>query len=359
MARLLVPGNVDLPSYGQVNIGNVRWKVVNGDKWVQEGKKYIAISYAWGDHKVPNTLYGGANIMSSRTMNILKVAIRRIKGHSDLGIYLDAFCLPPRGDPSRAEGIDEMSHVYNNASQVLVVLSNDSAPFLKLAKLGITGQARMEHTPPLELLEKDYWVTRVWTYQEMANCRGPGWLFVAEDDEEGIIVTGETLMNALGNVKLAYKREYKYPDGTIRPPDSEVAVRLRFPNVDLLEDLLLDCLAGAPLQRSALQIMANVNRRIRERDEDYFNAMIGAIVGPSESNAIRISWKTIKESPGVHELANLHPSASQNPDGALKDILKPIKIAFAANQFMQVCESKGDYSFIFTTAQRSKRHGQH
>jgi hypothetical protein len=86
--------------------------------------------------------------------------------------------------------------------------------------------------------------------------------------------------------------------------------------------------------------------------------MIGAIVRPSESKAIRISWKSIKESSAVHELVNLHPSATQNPGEALKHILKPIKIAFAANQFMQVCEAKGDYSFIFTTAQRSKRFGQ-
>jgi hypothetical protein len=86
--------------------------------------------------------------------------------------------------------------------------------------------------------------------------------------------------------------------------------------------------------------------------------MIGAIVRPSESKAIRISWKSIKESPAVHELVNFHPSATQNPDEALKHILNPIKIAFAANQFMQVCEAKGDYSFIFTTAQRSKRFGQ-
>jgi hypothetical protein len=161
-----------------------------------------------------------------------------------------------------------MSHVYNSASQVIVVLSKDSAPFLRLAKVGIRGRATMEHTPALELLEKDSWVTRVWTYQEMANCRGPGWLFVAEGDEEGTTVNGVTLMNALGNVKSAYKRAHKFPNGTIQRPDSEVAVRLRFPNVNLLEDLLLDCFIQAPLQRSALQIMANVNRRIRERDED-------------------------------------------------------------------------------------------
>jgi hypothetical protein len=111
MLRLLVPEDVDLPSYGQVNIGNDVWKVIKGDRWVQDGKQYICISYAWGNEKVPNTLYGGANIMSSRTMNVLNVALRTLKGQEHLAIYLDAFCLPPRGDPSRSEGIDEMSHV--------------------------------------------------------------------------------------------------------------------------------------------------------------------------------------------------------------------------------------------------------
>jgi hypothetical protein len=99
MLRLLVPEDIDLPSYGQLNIGNDAWKVINGDRWVQDGKKYICISYAWGNKKVPNTLYGGANIMSSRTMDVLNVALRTLKGQELLAIYLDAFCLPPTRRP--------------------------------------------------------------------------------------------------------------------------------------------------------------------------------------------------------------------------------------------------------------------
>jgi hypothetical protein len=358
MLRLLVPADIDLPSYGQVSSETRVWKVIAGDAWVQEGKKYVCVSYAWGTQKVPNTLYGGANIMSSRTLAILNTVVHILRDAKDIAIYLDAFCLPPRGDPSRAESIDEMSHVYSNASEVIVVLSHESTAFLKsVASTGIRGQATMDHTPPLEMLENDPWVTRVWTYQEIANCTG-SWSFVAEGDEDGTTVNGGILLNAMGNVKQAYRREHIFPDETVRHADSEVAVRLRFPNIDLFEDVLLGCCTDAPLHRSALQIMANVNRRIRERDEDYFNAMIGAIVSPVESKAIRISWKNIKESPDVKALAMLNNSAATDSKTALNDILQPIKTAFAATQFMQLCEAKGDYSFIFTTGQRSKKEGQ-
>ena len=76
---------------------------------------------------------------------------------------------------------------------------------------------------------------------------------------------------AIGNTKRAYQRPYKNEDGTITIADSDRSVRLRFPNIDRFEDVLVDCMMGQPFQRSALQTMSNVTRRIRERGEDYFN----------------------------------------------------------------------------------------
>jgi hypothetical protein len=169
------------------------------------------------------------------------------------------------------------------------------------------------------------------------------------------------LLNAIGNTKMAYRREFRNDDGTIRGPDSESVVRLRIPNVDLFEDVLADCIMGSPLKRSALQTMSNVDRRIRERDEDYFNAMIGAVVSSAECNSIRMHWKNITESPLVKQLEHqleFRDLVTEKPKNVVDFIVKPLKIAFAANRFMQACEMKGGYSFIYTTAERSKLGGQ-
>ena len=55
---------------------------------------------------------------------------------------------------------------------VVVVLSQASKDFLTLAKSGIERQANMGHTPALEMLENDTWVTKAWTYQEITNSHG-------------------------------------------------------------------------------------------------------------------------------------------------------------------------------------------
>ena len=299
-------------------------------------------------------MYGAGNRMSSRTRHVLQTAIRTLDADETTAVWIDAYCLPPRGDPSRTLCIDRMGDIYASASKVVVVLSGESKSFLEMAKAGIKGQATMDHVPPLELLEKDLWVTRAWTYQEITNSKG--WLFVTEGFAEQTAIDGTDLFNAVGNVKLAYRCPYVGKDGRVRTPDSEMVVRLRLPNVDLLEDVLVDCVMNPYLGRSALATMAYVDRRIRDRDEDYFNAMIGAISSSAESNSIRTSWKNITESPDVVQLADELKFIKAE---TLKTIIDPIKLAFAADKFMQICESKGDYSFIFTTAKRSHRTGQH
>src|SRR5579859_1778950 len=286
MLRLLVANESlhETQSYGHITVDGVPWHVIDGSKWLEEGNTYACISYAWGNKTVPNPIYGGSNIMSIRTMSVLETAIRTLIDASPIAIWIDAFCLPPRGDPTRTQGIDEMGKVYSAALKVIVVLSETSKPFLQLASVELKGQAGMAHMHTLENLEKDLWVTRVWTYQEIANCNGQGWLFVAERDPEAIAVTGVSFLNMLGNIRAVYKREYRRPDGTVlREADTEVSLCLRLPNVSMLEDVLADCILEIPLQHSALQIMSNVNRRFRERGEDYFNSMIGAISNSDES----------------------------------------------------------------------------
>ena len=333
-----------------------RWEIVNASS-LPTILPYICISYAWGDNPIPNPVFGGPNLMSARTISVLQTALHALPDAA--AIWIDSFCLPPRGDPSRTDSLDRMGDIFEKASKVVVVLSEESYSFLKLAKVGIPSQADMTHTPALEALEKDTWVTRAWTYQEITKSND--WSFVTEGHPLNTFVDGDSLLNAIGNTKRAYQRPYKNEDGTIRIADSDTSVRLRFPNIDLFEDVLAERMMDQPFQRSALQTMSNVTRRIREHGEDYFNAMIGAFTGPAGANSIRMNWKNMVESPLVqaleHQLVFGRPDATRN-EGIVQFVLEPLKIAFAANRFMQTCEWNGDYSFIYTTAERSKLKGQ-
>jgi hypothetical protein len=244
-----------------------------------------------------------------------------------------------------------MGDIYSAARKVVVVLSKESGEFLKLAKKGIKGRANLNHALLLKDLDKDPWVTRSWTYQEIANSKS--WLFVAEGNGEETAVDGTSLLDALGNAEIAYRREYKGED---------TVVRLDLPNISSFEDVLAECIVGDPLDKSALQIMSNVHRRIQERDEDYFNAMVGAVVQSDKRNSIRMDWEKIMESPLMEELEHqflFKEAVKHGTNEKIVDaIMKPLKVAFAANLFMQGCETKGDYSFIYTTAERSKLEGQ-
>ena len=146
---------------------------------------YICISYAWGDNSITNPVFDGPHLMSARTIGVLQTALHALPDAAAIWIY--SFCLPPRGDPSRTNSLDRMGDIYEKASKV-VVLSEESCSFLKLAKVGIPSQADMTHTPALEALEKDTWVTRAWTYQEITNSND--WSFVTEGHPLNTFVDG-------------------------------------------------------------------------------------------------------------------------------------------------------------------------
>lgn len=349
MLRLLVP-NDNPTSEPTIQLNGRHWEVIEVVE--VESPSYVCITYAWGHNVTTNVLYGGSNLMSSRIISVLETAIQALEDPNP-ALWIDAFCLPPRGDPLRHDAIDQMGDIYLGASKVIVVLSKDSGAFLKIAKHGIKGAAGVTHVPALKALDQDEWVTRSWTYQEIANAKG--WLFVAEGNGKETAVDGFALLNGLGNAKMAYRRHLAQGDDTVA---AETQTRLQLPHADLLEEVLLACVVGAPLEMSALQVMSNVNRRIQEREEDYFNAMLGAIVRSKESTSIRLDWKIMAESALVKELENQLQFKDNREGSVVDEILRPLKVAYAANRFMQACERKSDYSFIYTTAKRSELDGQ-
>ena len=156
----------------------------------------------------------------------------------------------------------------------------------------------------LRLLEADDWVSRAWTYQEMVNSKIIS--FIAEG-KSGDPVTGYKLLNAVGHAIMEYCKAEQV---------DAYEFRKRYPHLDALETLIDDWLRADYSKRSAYQIMsAMVDRTAGDRD-DYFYAMIGAITSD--------------------------PSADPN-DVALS----------SPEYFMRVCEQKGDFSFIYSSAPRA------
>jgi hypothetical protein len=91
---------------------------------------------------------------------------------------------------------------------------------------------------------------------------------------------------------------------------------VRFPWLERLQVMMAEHRVVELTGRSAYQVMSAMHKRFAEREEDRIYATIGVI--------------TSLPSGGLHD-ASLHP----------------------AEYFMQVCEAKGDYSFIYSIAPRS------
>ncbi len=94
--------------------------------------------------------------------------------------------------------------------------------------------------------------------------------------------------------------------------------RARYPRLNAFEDVIGDWAVAGFLERSALQVMSIMDTRTQTWPDDHFYAMIGAI--------------------------------STEP-------ARPVELSSPCEAFMTLCERKGDYSFVFTSAKRDMRPG--
>jgi len=323
-----------------IHIGGRRWYLVDANILPADTRQYACVSYAFGQETLTNIIYS-ANTMSARTVPVLET-VQAIIGQKDMALWIDSFCLSRHGNLLDWETrLDEMGKIYAHAKRVIVVLSPGSRQFLRL--VGAKKKVLLgEGIPALDALNQDAWVTRAWTYQEVVNVSHiSDLLFVAEGEPE-TAVNGREFFDTLGYIKQAYQQMVVEEEGHSPTMSPELTVRLRFMNVDALEDVLVDAFTATYTERSALQVMSNVEGRQVGRNEDYFTAMVGAITTSSaERESFRKVWDNITDE-----------------EPMLNYILQPIKTAFAAERFMQICEQKGDFSFIFTVNHRSKRRGQ-
>lgn len=294
--RLLVPSS---PQHGgdiaAIEVCGRRWTLTEATRFPRPGEapSYECISYAWGLGRAANPL-GGDTPISDRTMAVLHAAIGT---QNPQAVWIDALCVPFE-DPARSACLSSMGAIYARASRVIVVLSEPCRAMLE--ELGRSDPPAIES---LLAFERDDWVERVWTYQELVNNGNVR--FITEGGGDA----WADALDVLNKVGHALQRERD------SQPGIDLDTRSRYPRLDALEDLIADWMVSGPLDRTAYQVISNMHMRSFAALEHLYHAMIGAIV-------------------------------DLPPDDALLFHLD------ATERFFRICETKGDHSFIYTTSPR-------
>jgi hypothetical protein len=280
----------------------------------------------WGQDKAESRLRDG-QLISARTIPVLEATLKAARSpmnwanvrfsddqqqdtagktealNATNALWIDALCIPTQ-TAARTSSLRRMGAIYSAARQVFVVLSPSSSTVLHQ----IRDAGRLDPNA-LAVLESDEWITRSWTYQEIVNSRT---LYFIVQDDESTIVTGVDFLNAV----LTATDECRRTNGIDSLTWGE-----QHPKLDSLECLIADYKIAQYAERSAYQVMSAMQSRSAERGDDYFFAMIGAIT----------------------------LSSLEVPDG---ELLSP------SEYFMQTCEAKGDFSFLYNVAPRSETLGR-
>jgi hypothetical protein len=335
--RLLVPAtdstSLDVPF---VELCGSRW-ILTEYMPLADAPKYTCLSYSWGKGRTKN-VFDNELLMSDRTLPAIEEIIHawqqpfflflnktftfkpfiflnpeRLMSKSifftlrwklrPLAIWVDALCIPSQ-DPARTVCLQSMGAIYSVAIQVFAVLSESCAN--SLCQIRDTGLIDYK---TLLTLETEDWIIRAWTYQEMANSQRIH--FIAQGGD-GVSILGLDLLYAITMAYTDYIREHGI---------SELKWGVQYPKLTNFIRMIAEHFVVDVLGRPAYQVMSVAEQRVSERAEDKFYAMIGAIT-------------------------------TEPLDGLDNETLLP------AEYFMRVCEMKGDYSFIYCVAPRSKIQGK-
>ena len=265
---------------------------------------FICISYVWGQGKAPSPFEANRSI-SDQTMAALEAAMAATRDSETQAFWIDAMCVPADGARQRAT-LESMGFIYSRATEVIVVLSESS--------FAIVEQMSRSHRlndQQLTVLEQDRWVASVWTYQEVVNGAKIRFVSINEATSRPS-VEDRDFFNNLGYSLSLYKTEHNI---------DTFQMEAHFPHLSVMEDTIADRLSSYYLEanlqdRSALLVMANLDRRVCREPQNYFYAMMGVITR-------KPSWDTANSS--LEELSE---------------------------RVMMYYEEKNDYSFIYSSTNR-------
>ncbi|RPD75401.1 hypothetical protein L226DRAFT_485521 [Lentinus tigrinus ALCF2SS1-7] len=270
--------------------------------------KYACASYVWGDERLQNPIHPSIT-MSDRTLPTFAAVVRHAPG---CAIWIDAFCVPVEPNKKRPT-LESLGFIFSRAESVVAVVAAESLAAMREMKATV-GVISCQLNPPADLmrrpldtLDTDMWIRSVWTYQEVVN--NPGMLWFASTAGDQPAIDSMDVLQAVGGYMLAYSK--------VNPQYADIHHR----HVMDFEILLIDCHMGAFVRRSAFIIMSGLKNRTYLEPANYFYSMMGALTTQPSSR-------------------------TTNPT-----------LEGLAERFMQLCEEKGDYSFIFSARERDARPG--
>ena len=263
---------------------------------------YTCISYIWGPNREWNKRLR-PGLISDKTISALETAIR---SSASQAFWTDFFCVPANG-PSRQATLESMGYIYSRASEVIVVLSQHSFDAMEQ----MSKDDRLDEQS-MTILEQDPWIKSVWTYQEVINSQK---LSFTCESPTAKTIDGDVFLNRIGYSNMLYTKSH---------PSDPLAVYTNYPNLNALEDLVADWMISSYTRISALQVLSNLDRRTWAVPQNYFYAAIGAITQKP------VAWGPAGASP-IEEISNT---------------------------FIGLCEEKNDYSFIYSSTERSEESGR-
>lgn len=302
--RLLVDVGLNPSSGNSISVEGRQWHLtepldISDSSRVPE---YICISYRWGSGRCPSPL-DKRRLISDQTLPALGAAVRSFPASA---FWIDVFCVPDE-QPQRNATLRSMGFIYHMASGIVVSFSGPIFAVLEQMK-----RSDRISEAQLEVLEQDEWISSVWTYQEVMNSKTGRLHFVSTQIGDAVI-DGEIFLNRLGYSLFLYIRA----NGL-----SSFDIRSRFPRLDAMEDLIADWRLAAYLEISALQILSNLDRRSAIDPKNYLYASLGVI-------STNPSWLSVDST-----------------------------TAQLSESFMDICEQKNDYSFIYSSTPRDETPGK-
>ncbi|KAI0630972.1 hypothetical protein C8Q77DRAFT_1198964 [Trametes polyzona] len=272
---------------------------------------YVCVSYVWGQGRAPQNPIHASVAMSDRTLATFAAAARCLPGRP---IWIDAFCVPTERAKKRAT-LESLGFLFAQANAVVAVLAPETLAAVEEmeAFLALDPRPAVVPTAPIEVLEADEWIRSVWTYQEIVNG-GVLWFVSRDQGDEGHhkAYPGSELLNIVGGYLDRWGKSAH---------DGIPGMRLSYPHADNFQDLIADWMMSDYGHRSALRIICGMDERAHVTPQNRFYSMIGALTSRPSARATN---------PTIEQLSE---------------------------RFMELCEEKGDYSFIFSTAPRDSRPG--
>ncbi len=232
--------------------------------------------------------------MPQRMLRVIETVIDHLQPSA---LWIDAVCIP-QTEPERSSALMRMGEIYANASIVCVVLSEECHEVLSTIQ---TSERITQHQ--LDILDRDSWVSRVWTYPELVNSSRIR--FIAEGAPD-VSVEAIDVLNQVGTAIHRYKEEKNLGAFTFRK---------MYPNVDSLEDAIVDWRVAEYGERFAYQVMsAMANRRCRIPEERYI-AMLSALTVSPTPNDTEFAYSFIAHCQSKQDFSYLFSAAPRRSEG--------------------------------------------